>query len=103
MYQIVLCTCPSMDIAKQLATHLVTEKLAACVNIMPQVTSIYQWQGEIQQDSEFQLIIKTTANNFNALSDAISQLHPYDVPEIIAVDIVNGNQPYLNWISESLK
>ena len=103
MYQIVLCTCPSMDIAKQLATHLVTEKLAACVNIMPQVTSIYQWQGEIQQDSEFQLIIKTTVNNFNALSDAISQLHPYDVPEIIAVDIVNGNQPYLNWISESLK
>lgn len=92
-----------MDIAKQLATHLVTEKLAACVNIMPQVTSIYQWQGEIQQDSEFQLIIKTTVNNFNALSDAISQLHPYDVPEIIAVDIVNGNQPYLNWISESLK
>lgn len=92
-----------MDIAKQLATHLVTEKLAACVNIMPQVTSIYQWQGEIQQDSELQLIIKTTVNNFNALSDAISQLHPYDVPEIIAVDIVNGNQPYLNWISESLK
>lgn len=92
-----------MDIAKQLATHLVTEKLAACVNIMPQVTSIYQWQGEIQQDSEFQLIIKTTVNNFNALNDAISQLHPYDVPEIIAVDIVNGNQPYLNWISESLK
>jgi len=103
MYQVVLCTCPTAEIAEVISHTLVEKKLAACVNLLPQVRSIYLWQGKIEQDQEIQLIIKTTKTLFAELEKIIVQLHPYDVPEIIALDIKHGHQPYINWIDESLK
>lgn len=103
MYLIVLCTCPNNSSANQIAQHLVQEKLAACVNILPGLTSVYSWQGKVESSTEVQLIIKTEAKKFDALSEQINQLHPYDVPEIIALNIQQGDSNYLNWISESLK
>lgn len=103
MYQLVLTTCPNEDIAKKIAQHLVTEKLAACVNIITNVTSIYSWQDEVHCDSEVQLLIKTSETLFSKLSEEINQRHPYDVVEIIALNIQQGDKHYLNWISNSLK
>jgi len=103
MYQIVLCTCPNQEVAKQIATELVTDKLAACVNIIPGITSIYCWQGEVISDDEVQLLIKTQNCFFSALKLKINELHPYDIPEIIAIDIQQGDKNYLNWIKGSLK
>jgi periplasmic divalent cation tolerance protein len=103
MYQIVLCTCPNQDIAKQIATELVMDKLAACVNIIPGITSIYSWQGEVMSDDEVQLLIKTQNCFFSALKLKIKTLHPYDIPEIVAIDIQQGDKHYLNWIKGSLK
>jgi periplasmic divalent cation tolerance protein len=102
-YQLVLTTCPDEQIAKTIAQHLVKEKLAACVNILPNVTSMYHWQNEIQQDIEVQLIIKTVSEKFTLLNARINELHPYDVVEVIALNIQQGDDHYLNWISEYLK
>lgn len=103
MFQLILCTCPDEQIAKTIATSLVEEKLAACVTLLPKVTSIYRWQENVLCEHEVQLIIKTNKDKFNQLSDRINSLHPYDIPEIVAVNIHQGNLQYLNWISESLK
>ncbi|OUR63002.1 divalent-cation tolerance protein CutA [Colwellia sp. 39_35_sub15_T18] len=101
--QLVLTTCPNEQIANSIAQHLVTEKLAACVNILPNITSIYHWQGEIQRDSEVQLLIKTDSEKFALLNAQINELHPYDVVEVIALNIQQGDNHYLNWIREYLK
>lgn len=103
MFQLVLCTCPDEQTAKKIATCLVEEKLAACVTMLPKVTSIYRWQDTIECENEIQLIIKTTKDKFNLLSERINSLHPYDIPEIVAINIHQGNLQYLNWINESLK
>lgn len=103
MYQLVLTTCPDSTVAKSIAQHLVTEKLAACVNIMPNITSVYSWQNELHCDSEVQLLIKTEKNKFAQLNERINQLHPYDVVEVIALNIQQGDKHYLNWITNSLK
>ncbi|TYK65835.1 divalent-cation tolerance protein CutA [Colwellia echini] len=103
MYQLVLTTCPSEDIAKHIATILVTEKLAACVNIIPNITSVYSWQDELHCDNEVQLLIKTNEKAFAKLNERINQLHPYDVAEVIALNIQQGDEHYLNWITNSLK
>jgi len=103
MFQIILCTCPDINIAKLIAQHLVKEKLAACVNIIPSVISVYQWQGSIECDDEIQLVIKTQTDKFNDVADEIKRLHRYDTPEIIAMNIQQGDNSYLNWITESLK
>ena len=103
MYQLVLTTCPDETVAKNIAQQLVTEKLAACVNIVPNITSIYSWQGDLHCDSEVQLLIKTDENTFAALNERINQLHPYDVVEVIALNIQQGDKHYLNWITNSLK
>mgnify|MGYP005986580373 FL=1 len=103
MYQLVLTTCPDEIVAKNIAQYLVTEKLAACVNMLPNITSVYRWQDELQCDNEVQLLIKTEESKFAALSDRINQLHPYDVVEIIALNIQQGDKHYLNWITNSLK
>ncbi|MEY8251971.1 MAG: divalent-cation tolerance protein CutA, partial [Colwellia sp.] len=94
MYQLVLTTCPDDIVAKKMAQHLVTEKLAACVNIVPNITSIYCWQGELHCDSEVQLLIKTDESKFATLNERINQLHPYDVVEVIALNIQQGDQHY---------
>ena len=103
MYQLVLTTCPDEIVADKIAQQLVTEKLAACVNIIPNITSVYYWQDELQCDSEVQLLIKTDENTFAALNERINQLHPYDVVEVIALNIQQGDKHYLNWITNSLK
>lgn len=102
MYQIVLCTCPNQECAKAIASHLIKNKLAACVNIVTNITSFYEWEGKLVEENEIQLLIKTKANMFNQLNEQISQIHPYDVPEIIALDITQGNTTYLQWINEAI-
>lgn len=95
---LVYCTCPDRDIGLALARPLIEERLAACVNIVPGLTSIYRWQGTIQEDDEALLLIKTAAARLPALMERLRQLHPYDVPEIIAVPIAEGLPAYLNWV-----
>ena len=103
LHQLVLTTCPDEVIAKHIATLLVTEKLAACVNIVPNLTTVYYWDDNLQCGTEVQLLIKTTVQKFAALNARINQLHPYDVVEIIALNIQQGDKHYLNWITNSLK
>jgi periplasmic divalent cation tolerance protein len=96
---IVFCTCPDETCAERIATALVEEQLAACVNRIPGVASTYRWQGKVCRDSEQLLLIKTTRGCFEALRERIIALHPYELPEVIAVDIVHGSAPYLDWIA----
>jgi periplasmic divalent cation tolerance protein len=96
--QIVLTTCPDESVAQQIASTLVSEKLAACVNIIPGLTSVYEWQGNIEQDNELLLLIKTRQALSDQLFDRIQALHPYELPEIITVPIEGGLPAYLDWI-----
>lgn len=102
MYQIVLCTCPDNEIAEKIATLLVSQKLAACVNLIPGVKSIYQWQGQLMSDNEVQLVIKTSTERFSQINELLNQHHPYDVPEVLALDIEQGSKEYLDWLAHSL-
>jgi len=103
LFQLILSTCPNKEVAHNIAQQLVTEGLAACVNMIPNVSSVYIWQGNLQCDEEVQLIIKTSSAKFDQLSARINELHPYDVVEVIALNIQQGDTHYLNWINESLK
>lgn len=96
---LVLCTCPDEASAVRIADALVGERLAACVNRIPGVASTYRWKGEIQRDIENLLVIKTTRERFDTLRERILALHPYELPEVIAVDIASGHAPYLDWIA----
>lgn len=100
-YGVVLVTAGSQQEAEAIATSLVKSQLAACVSLVP-IQSIYTWQGELHQDQEWQLLIKTDLTQFQTLEAKIRELHSYEVPEIIALPIVAGSHPYLNWISESV-
>ena len=84
-----------------LASVLVTERLAACVNVLPEMESVYRWKGQVESDRERQLIIKTRADRVSALKVRLRQLHEYEVPEFIVIPIVGGSEAYLNWIRES--
>jgi periplasmic divalent cation tolerance protein len=97
----VLCTCPDGETAEKLASHVVDERLAACVNIIPALTSVYRWEGSRQQDAEVLLLVKTTRSAYQRLEEAVRSLHPYELPEIIAVSITTGLAPYLHWINDS--
>lgn len=97
---IVLVTSPK-DIAESLATTLVAESLAACVNIIPGVTSIFFWEGKVCQEAEVLLLIKTNKSSWNQLQARVQELHTYDIPEIVSLPIEEGFQPYLNWINQS--
>ena len=97
---IVLCTCPDNASARQLAQTLLSEKLAACVNLIPQVTSLYYWQGKMEESQEVQLVIKTRRTMFGVLQERLLSLHPYEVPEILALPILCGNPAYLQWVQE---
>jgi len=97
-YQIILCTCPDKDSAEQLAHLLVNEQLSACVNILPGISSIYWWQGQSTSAQEYLLLIKARKEQYQVLESRIKKLHPYEVPEIIAVSIENGLPEYLHWI-----
>ena len=100
-YGVVLVTTSSSEAAESMARALLTEKLAACVNIVP-VDSFYTWQGKINSDREWQLIIKTDLARFVALEAKIKTLHSYEVPEIIALPIIAGSESYLNWLETNL-
>ncbi|MGA2100093.1 MAG: divalent-cation tolerance protein CutA [Candidatus Sulfotelmatobacter sp.] len=101
--RIVLSTAGSEEEARKIARHLVERKLAACVNIVPQIESIYRWQGKVEEARECLLLIKTTAERFPAVRDALHQLHSYDLPECVAITVEDGGSGYLNWIGESVK
>lgn len=101
--RIVLSTTGSEDEARKVARELVERRLAACVNILPQVESIYRWQGKIETGREWLLLIKTTAERFTAVNDTIRELHSYELPECIAIEIEDGSPEYLRWLSDSTR
>lgn len=100
-YVIVLTTLPTDADAEDFATTLVEERLAACVNLLPAMQSVYRWEGQVEQDTERQVVIKTTRERVVQLWDRVRDLHPYDVPEFVVLPIVDGNDAYLRWIGES--
>lgn len=99
---LVLVTVPNRSVGEQIASALVKECLAACVNIIPDVTSIYRWRGEINVDPESLLLIKSRAGVLDRLKAAVITLHPYELPEIIAVKVTAGLEDYLNWIVQEV-
>lgn len=99
---VVLCTLPDQETAARLAGALVEEQLAACINIIPGLTSVYRWKGEVQKDSEVLLLIKTNSTVYARLEQRIRALHPYELPEIIAVPLQTGQADYIQWINNSL-
>ena len=99
---IVLTTLGADVDAPSLARTLVEERLAACVSILPGLVSVYRWQGGVEQDREQQLLIKTTPDRLAALEARLRQLHPYDVPELLVLDVERGGADYLAWVHESV-
>lgn len=96
--QVVLTTCGDHDTARRIAASLVEEGLAACVNILPGVWSVYMWEGAATQDEELLLLIKTDASRYAGLERRLLDLHPYELPEIIALPVAGGLEGYLNWV-----
>jgi len=101
-YLVVFCTCPSAETAQQLAHLIIERRCAACVNIVPNLTSVYRWEGKIAQSAENLLIIKTHASRYKELEATLHTHHEYQIPEIIALPIQLGLNTYLDWIEESL-
>lgn len=99
---IVLCTVPNEQDAMRIGGAVVQARLAACVNVLPAVRSIYRWQGAVERAEESLLLIKTTQAGFPALRDLLKEMHSYDTPEIVAVPIVEGLAGYLGWLSEQV-
>ena len=93
------CTCPNEEVGTRIAETLVAEGLAACVNQVPGLQSVYLWQGETTRDAETLLLIKTTDSRFDAMATRLRELHPYELPEIIAVPVTRGLTEYLQWVS----
>jgi len=100
--KLVLTTAGSQQEAQQIARTLVDGRLAACVNIIPQIQSIYRWQGKVEDAQEWLLLIKMTDQAFERVRDAIGELHSYELPECISLSVEDGSAAYLNWISESV-
>ena len=101
--RLVLTTCGSQEEGRAIARALVEKRLAACVNLVPGVESVYQWQGKIETAAEWLLVIKTTAGAVGSLRDAIQEMHSYDVPEFISLAIDDGSNTYLEWIGDSVR
>ena len=99
----VFVTASSLDEASRIARTMVEERLAACGNIIPQLRSIYRWQDEIHDEPEVLLVLKTSSALFESLRSRVLELHSYDVPEIIALPVEAGHEPYLDWIVENTK
>ena len=102
-YSVILCTINDKDKAKEIAKVLLELRLAACVNIVDNVCSIYRWQGEICEDGEYLIIIKSRRDLFEELKNKITELHPYEVPEIISLNIEQGSESYIDWLNGQLK
>ncbi|HUR39687.1 MAG TPA: divalent-cation tolerance protein CutA [Verrucomicrobiae bacterium] len=99
---VVMVTCPA-DKAPVLAAALVEERVAACVNVVPGLLSVYRWKGAVQQDPETLLLAKTTVGRFDALKALVLRHHPHELPEVIALKVDRGHVPYLDWIQESTR
>lgn len=93
-------TCSSAEEARRIALHLVERRLAACVNVVPGIHSIYRWKGAVEEASEWMLLIKTRRGLMQSLAAELRRVHSYEVPELIAVNVVDGLEPYLAWIDD---
>lgn len=95
---IVLTTVPSIEVGETIARALVSARLAACVNVLPPMTSVYRWNGAVQRETEHQLVIKTAGALVDALRERVAALHPYDLPELVIVPVLGGDPAYLAWV-----
>ena len=102
-FLLVLCTCPTRAAANAIATALLEERLAACVNQVAGIKSLYRWEGRVEDDDELMLLIKTTTAQYPALEEMIRNLHPYEVPEIIGIPLAIGSKAYFDWIRNSVR
>jgi len=100
---VIFVTAASLGEGKKIARHLVETKLAACVNILQPMESVYRWEGKIAEEREFLLIIKSTGELFPEIEAEISKIHSYDTPEIICLPVIEGSRNYLQWVSDSVK
>ena len=100
---IVFMTAANPEEARRLAELLIEKRLAACVQILPEIQSIYQWKGEIQRESEFLLLAKTTGERFVELERAVRAVHSYETPEIVALSVTASSEPYLKWLLEGVR
>jgi periplasmic divalent cation tolerance protein len=101
--RLVLTTCGSLEEARSIAQTLVERQLAACVNIVPQIESVYRWHDEVETSTEWLLVIKTTAEAFDRLRETLIELHSYELPECIAIALEDGSAAYLDWIGQSVR
>ncbi len=102
-YVVVMTTLPADADGPAFGRALLNERLAACVNLLAPMDSVYRWEGRIEEETERQVIIKTTRDRLNALWDRVRELHPYEVPEFIVLAIADGNEAYLKWVGESTR
>jgi periplasmic divalent cation tolerance protein len=101
--QILFSTIDDSASAEKVAKQLVEERLAACVNVLPGVTSVYHWQGKVQHEQEHLLILKTPTDRVEALIERLKELHPYEVPEMISLSVQSGYRPYLDWVLQETR
>jgi periplasmic divalent cation tolerance protein len=101
-YLLILSTCPDKETAIRVANTLVSKRLAACVNILPKLTSVYHWQGQIEASEEHLLLIKSTRTAYDEVESAICETHPYELPEVVAVPLIAGLESYLAWIGDNV-
>lgn len=101
--RIVLSTAGSEEEARKIAHHLVEQRLAACVNIVPRIESVYRWEGKVESNREYLLLIKTSSTMFPQVRDAIRELHSYQLPECVEIAVEDGSSEYLQWVGESLQ
>ncbi len=101
--RVVLTTCGSAEEAHRIAQELVEKNLAACINIVPQIESVYRWQGQVESATEWLLVIKTTAAAFDRVRDALLHLHSYEVPECIELAVEDGSAAYLDWLTAAVR
>ncbi len=99
---LVYITCSKIEEAKTIAQTVVSERLAACANIIPQMHSVYIWEGKLCEDQEVVLILKSLEDKYEALAKRVKELHSYDCPCVVAIDVKQANEKYLNWIKQSL-
>ncbi|HLK54801.1 MAG TPA: divalent-cation tolerance protein CutA [Candidatus Angelobacter sp.] len=100
--RIVLTTTGSQEEARKIACALIERRLAACVNIVPQIESVYRWEDKVETSTEWLLLIKTQADLFERVRDAVKELHSYDLPECVMLELAAGSKEYLDWIAESV-
>jgi periplasmic divalent cation tolerance protein len=99
---VVFMTAPNADEARRIAKELVERQLAACVQILPEIESVYRWNGEVQRDTEILILAKTTAAQFDDLERAVREMHSYDTPEIVAVPMAHVSEPYRAWLADNV-